>query len=171
MAEKVGKNDKNGTAKNSVNHACNKMARLTKLTDLAANQTKLDELVAKGKLNATEEDAIKAKATNATQELKTMMSNTTLVSECAVVDAHEKVVKECSSMKKLTKLSKLANNETALKAYEAKHNMTAAQMTKFQEKIGNATTKLQDMQKNTTLTDLCAKEKSTKGNGTQGSSE
>jgi nitrate reductase alpha subunit len=153
------KNNNGTSAKgNSVNKACRTMAKLEGLTKLAANTTKLDALVTKGKLNQTEVDAIKAKAANATSELATMTSNTTLVSECAVVSAHEKVVGECKAMKSLTKLAALANNQTAMDAFMAKHNITAAKMTKLEEKIGNASTKLQTLMSNTTLTDLCTAE-------------
>ncbi|KAF2652011.1 hypothetical protein K491DRAFT_605765 [Lophiostoma macrostomum CBS 122681] len=153
----------NGTNGNSVNKACRTMAKLTKLTNLAANQTKLDAMIASGKINATEVDAIKAKAANATSELQTMQSNTTLVSECAVVDAHQAVLKECKQMTKLTKLADLATNQTAMDALMQKKNLNDTQMAKLQERIANATTKLKTLQGNTTLTDLCTQQAQQKG--------
>ncbi|KAF2114603.1 hypothetical protein BDV96DRAFT_600566 [Lophiotrema nucula] len=164
----------NGTAKgNSVNKVCSKMAKLTKLTELAANTTKLDALMTKGKLNQTEVDAIKAKAANATTELATMTSNSTLVTECQVVDAHKKVVGECKQMKSLEKLSALAGNQTAMQAYIEKKKLNGTKLEKLQERIGNASTKLTAMQANTTLTSLCASEQKgttgTTNNGTAAS--
>ncbi|KAF2249197.1 hypothetical protein BU26DRAFT_505266 [Trematosphaeria pertusa] len=161
------KGGKNGTTNgNSVNKACRKMAKLEKLTALAANQTKLDAMVAKGKLNQTEVDAIKAKAANVTSELQTMQANTTLVSTCLVVDAHQKVVGECKQMNKLTKLAALANNQTAMDAFMQKKNIT--DMTKLQAKIANATTKLKTLQSNTTLTNLCTQLDQQKGAASDG---
>lgn len=157
---------KNGTSKgNSVNKVCGKMAKLTKLTELANNQTKLDSLMSKGKLNQTEVDKIKAKAANATQTLQTMSSNTTLVQECQVVDAHQKLVGTCKKMKQLTKLADLANNKTAMDAFMAKKKLNDTQVAKLDERIANATTKLKDMQANTTLTSACSQIQQQKGSG------
>jgi hypothetical protein len=160
----------NGTRGNSINGQCKQMAKLTKLTELASNQTKLDAMVAKGKINATEVEAIKTKATEATTKLATLTSNTTLVSECLVVDAHKKLVGQCKQMKKLTKLADLATNTTAKDAMVAKKELNATQITKLDEKIANATTKLTELMSNTTLTDLCTAEQSNKGTADTGKS-
>ena len=156
----------NGTTsgKNTVDKACAKMAKLTALTNLAANQTKLDAQLAKGKLNQTEIDDLKAKAANATTTLQTMQANTTLVSECAVVDAHQKVLGQCKQIKSLQKLSDLANNQTAMDALTQKKQLNDTQVAKLDERIANATAKLKEMQTNTTLTDLCASQQQGKAN-------
>ncbi|KAF2713020.1 hypothetical protein K504DRAFT_369153 [Pleomassaria siparia CBS 279.74] len=161
---------KNGTAKgNSVDKMCMQMAKLTALTELAANTTKLDAWMAKGKINQTQIDNIKAKASNATAKLATMSSNTTLVSECLVVDAHFKALGQCKKMKQLSKLANLATNTTAKDAMVAKKNLNATQVSKLDEKIGNATTKLATMMSNTTLTAICDAQKEQKGStGTTG---
>lgn len=169
------KGHKNGTANgngngNSVNKACRQMAKLTKLTELAANQTKLDAMVAKGKLNTTEVDDIKAKAQQATTELQAMQANTTLTTECAVIDAHRKVVSSCKKINKLQKLADMANNQTAKDALVAKKKLNDTQVAKLDERIANATTKLQEMKSNTTLTDLCAQENQQKGTNGGGKS-
>ncbi|KAF2175701.1 hypothetical protein K469DRAFT_723892 [Zopfia rhizophila CBS 207.26] len=158
LEARKGGNRGNST-NNSVNRACHKMAKLTHLTELAANQTKLDTMVAKGKINATEVEEIKANAANATAELQAMQANSTLVQECAVVEAHREVVSECRRMRKLNRLASLANNQTAMEAFMEKKGLNDTQMAKLQERIANATTKLQEMQANTTLTDLCAQQK------------
>jgi hypothetical protein len=71
---------------------CHKIHHLTELVDLAKNTTKLDELVSKHRLNATEVEKIKEKASNATVKLNRLESNASLVSECAHIKATEKVV-------------------------------------------------------------------------------
>ncbi|KAF2738860.1 hypothetical protein EJ04DRAFT_560509 [Polyplosphaeria fusca] len=155
---------KNNTAEgNPENRQCNRLARLTKLTALAANQTRLDALVAKGRLNETQVENIKAKAANATSTLQTMQSNTTLVQECEVVEAHKQVVRACKKMRVLDKLSTLANNQTAMNEFIATKQLNGTKLEKFQDSIGNATAKLQDLQKNTTLTNLCAQEQKAQG--------
>jgi hypothetical protein len=72
---------------------CDKIHHLTELVDLAKNTTKLDELVSKHHLNATEVEKIKEKAANATIKLNKLESNASLVSECAHIKAERKVVK------------------------------------------------------------------------------
>ncbi|KAL1600637.1 hypothetical protein SLS60_007024 [Paraconiothyrium brasiliense] len=161
---KSGGGKKNGTSNgNSVNKQCKQMMKMVKLTELAANQTKLDALVSKGKLNETEIQVIKDKAANATTTLKTLQANTTLVDECNVIAANNQVKSECKAMKKLAKTAALANNQTAMDAFVAKKKLNDTQVTKFKDQISKAQTKLQELQSNTTLTDLCASQKSQKG--------
>lgn len=159
----------NGTNSNNpervLEKSCAKMRKLTVLSEIANNQTKLDEWVAKGKLDTAEVDTLKAKAANATTELQTMQSNTTLVGECAVVDAERKSVSECQQMKKLTKLAALAGNETAMAAFEQKKNLNETGIENLKVKITEAETKLKELQSNTTLTDFCAQRQQQKGDG------
>jgi hypothetical protein len=76
----------------AVEAECDKIHHLTELADLAKNTTKLNELVSKHHLNATEVAKIKEKATNATIKLDKLESNATLVSECAHIKATETAV-------------------------------------------------------------------------------
>jgi len=157
---------RNGTSKaNTVKKVCKKMNRLVRLTDLAANQTKLDALVAKGKLNDTEVAKLKAKAVNATATLQTMQANTTLVDECNAFNANLKVRAECFAMKRLAKYVTLANNKTAMDAFVAKKQLNATEAANLQDQVSKADAALQGLQKNTTLVDLCNKQKDTKNNG------
>jgi len=75
---------------------CQNMAKLTQLVDFAANTTKLES---KTKGNATKIAEIQAKASAASTELKTMSSNTTLVTTCAVVAAENQLKSDCGDMK------------------------------------------------------------------------
>lgn len=166
-ARKGGKNGtsstkNNGTKSNSVNKQCNTMARLTKLTTLAANQTKLDAWIAKGKLNDTSVAALKTKAADAATKLATLTANTTLVGECAVVEAHQQTIGECKAIKKLAKLTALATNQTAMDALISKKQLNDTQITKFKDSITKAQTKLDTLNANITLTDICAAEVSQK---------
>ncbi|KAJ4374383.1 hypothetical protein N0V83_003124 [Neocucurbitaria cava] len=156
----------NGTSKggDTTKSACKQMQKLTHLTELAANQTKLDELVAKGKMNTTEVDALKAKAADASTKLQTLESNSTLTTECAVIEADQQSKQECRQMKELTKLAALADNQTAMDALVAKKGLNSTQMDKLMARIQKAETKLQTLSSNTTLTDFCATLKQSKGN-------
>lgn len=153
---------KNGTG-NSVNRQCKQLNKIVRLTELAANQTKLDNLVSKGKLNATEVQLIKDKAANATATLTTLRANTTLVNECNVFNANRKVKAQCSNMKKLAKTAALAGNATAMNAFVTAKKLNDSQVTKFKEQISKAQIKLKELQSNKTLTDICAKQKSATG--------
>ena len=84
--------DKGNHTHSALEAECDKIHHLTELVDLAKNTTKLDELVSKHHLNATEVEKIKEKAANATIKLNKLESNASLVSECAHIKAGEKVV-------------------------------------------------------------------------------
>lgn len=160
-----GNNTKSDDPERALKKSCKKMRKLTVLSEIANNQTKLDAWVAEGKLDAPEVDAIKAKAVNATAELQAMQSNTTLVGECAIVDAERKSAQQCRQMKKLTKLAALAGNDTAMAAYEQKKGLNETDIEKLKTKVAEAATKLQELQSNTTLTDLCTQRQQQKGDG------
>jgi hypothetical protein len=143
----------------SIKKACKEMSKLTFLTSLAANQTKLDELVAKGKMNAAKVDALKAKATAAAPKLQALSSNTTLTAECATLDENKKMEKECKHMKKLQGFADLANNATAMNAFAAHKKLNATQVDHLMEGLQDKAAKLKALQANTTLTDFCTKGK------------
>ncbi|KAF2997073.1 hypothetical protein E8E13_002429 [Curvularia kusanoi] len=145
----------NSTRTNSLKQTCKKMRTLQAVSQITANQTKLDSWVAAGKLDTAEVDALKAKAAAATTELQTLQSNTTLVTECATVNAERKSVMQCMQLKQLTKLATLAGNATALAAFGEKKGMNSTQMDKLKEKIANAPTKLKELMSNSTLTTFC----------------
>jgi len=165
VGHKGKEHHKNGT---SADFECAELSKLTKLTSLANNATALSELETKHNLTAAEISKIKESAANATTKLTKLQSNTTLTAQCAVVDAHQKVVKECKEMSKLMKLTSLVNNATAMSELETKHNLTASEISKIKEGAANATTKLTKLQSNTTLVAACSTIKATKTNGTSG---
>ncbi|QDS67586.1 hypothetical protein FKW77_003632 [Venturia effusa] len=63
---------------------------------------------------------------------------------------------QCREIERLTRLSTIINNATALSELEAKHNLTAAQIDDFKAKAANATTRLTELQANSTLTAQCS---------------
>jgi hypothetical protein len=155
-SEKVEGGKRNGTNKaTQENSQCNEISRLTKLTDLVNNATKLTELETKQNLTSNQIDEIKAKAANATTRLTELKSNGTLVSQCAVIGADKQLKNQCKQIQRLTKLANLANNATALNELQTKRNLTTAQMEEIKSEAANATVKLQTLTGNATLTSSC----------------
>lgn len=145
-----------GTHGNSEKKQCSEMSHLTKFVDLVNNATKLTELETKHNMTAAKITKLKASAANATTRLTELQSNTTLTSQCAIVDAGEKLKSQCKEMKMLTKMMEVAGNATALSDMAAKKNWTDAKITKFKARAANATMKLTKLTSNTTLVDACA---------------
>lgn len=159
-----GSGRKNGTTNAAAQ--CGEISRLTELTSLAQNATKLAELQTKRNLTDAQIDELKTAATSANTRLTQLNSNTTLVSQCAIVNADKQLKSQCRSLARLTALSNLANNATALSALQAKSNLTANQMTELKAKAANATVKLQELKSNATLTASCQSLQA--ASGTQG---
>lgn len=151
-----GSKKKNGTHENSEKRQCREMSHLTRLVDLVNNATKLTELETKHNLTADKITRLKDSAANATTRLTELQSNTTLVSQCAIVDAGEKLKGQCKQMKMLTKMMDVAANATALSEMATKRGWTDAQTTKFKARAANATMKLDKLKSNTTLVDACS---------------
>ena len=161
-----GEHHKNGTAgADSERRQCAEISRLTELMDLVNNATRLQELETKHNLTQTQIDKLKSQAANDTTKLKTLQSNSTLMSQCAVVDADQKLKSQCHEMSALTKLSDLASNATALNDIQTKRNLTAAQIDKIKELAQNATAKLTKLKSNSTLVSACKNVKSSSGKG------
>jgi hypothetical protein len=135
------------------------MTQLTAILDLVNNSTKLMEFETRHNLSQADIDAIKTKATAEADRLKTLQSNTTLVQNCATIDAARQLKDECHQMTRLTELSNLADNQTALQEFQSEHHLTADEMTKFEARAKNATSKLAALQKNSTLVTACKAQK------------
>ncbi|TID27469.1 HET-domain-containing protein [Venturia nashicola] len=63
---------------------------------------------------------------------------------------------QCKEIDHLTKLTSIVNNATALSEFETKHKFTAAQIDEFKAKAAKATTRLMELQANSTVTRQCA---------------
>jgi hypothetical protein len=133
--------------------------------ELGNNATTLPQFESRHNLSQADGDAIKTRATAEADTLKALQSNPTLMQNCAVIEANRKLEAECHQMKRRTELSSLADNQTALREFQAKHNLTAAEVTEFTERAKNATTKLATLQKNSTLVDACKAQKQGQGQG------
>lgn len=138
----------------STKKTCNRILALKFLTNLSTNQTALDAMLAKGKLDKIQVAWIKSEATNLSAELTTLTSNTTLTAECNTIRQQRKLARKCKRLAKLEKLAALAGNQTALDERIAKLNQK--QVEKLKKKIEKAPGKLEALKKNGTLVALCS---------------
>lgn len=100
---------KNGTT--SVRAQCAQISKLTKVVDLAANDTKLASHFDN---NQTAIDAFKTKAADDQTKLTTMSSNSTLMTECSSIEAHAQAVNNCEKIASWEKTIATAANDTKL---------------------------------------------------------
>lgn len=142
-----GNKHHNGTA--STKDQCKHISKLTKITDLAANTTKLAE---KADNNATLIDAFKAKAAEATTQLATLTTNATLMDACTVIFAENEMEDGCEKIAKMEKANAIVANETLL-AEHTDNNATKAEA--FKAKVVSKAADLTALSSNTTLTSFC----------------
>ncbi|KAK3315229.1 hypothetical protein B0H66DRAFT_337383 [Apodospora peruviana] len=146
-----GRRFRNGTSTaTSTKGQCRQVARLTELTSLAADETKLEEIT---KNNATRVEAIKAKASAAAEQLATLSANSTLMATCEQIFAVNAMEDACQEMAHLEKLQALVANQTALDE-KTKNNATRADALKA--KVEKEAADLTAMQSNATLTQFCS---------------
>jgi len=148
----------------TLDRECAHLRQLTALTDLVNNATKLQELETKMHLSASQAAKLKERASNATTELTALNANSTLVADCAVVDAKLRLEAQCADMARLTALTDLVNNATKLNELETRRHLSAKEISDLKAKAANATILLTDMEKNTTLVDSCSSLKATRSN-------
>jgi len=132
---------------------CEELAHLEEFVLILSNATKLAEVEKKENLTSEQVAKLKEEATNAMVKLNELKSNTTLVKECLIVEAHLKLLHECKEIVVLIIIIDIASNQTLLLELEkeTKHNLTVAQDAMLKELAANATTKLTMFEKNTTL--------------------
>ncbi|KAJ4392736.1 hypothetical protein N0V91_011287 [Didymella pomorum] len=135
---------------------------------MAANQTRLDGLLANKKLTQTQVDDILSKKDSINAELQQLSSNSTLTAECGVITAHRKVIKGCKKLDKLEKLVGLANNKTAYDEHLAGEILNQKQIEQLKKNMETAELKLQELRSNSTLVELCTNEIGLRQNGAAG---
>jgi DNA polymerase III alpha subunit len=159
--------ERNGTesrgSRESVRSQCAQIRKLTALTTLASNQTKLDTLVSSGEMSEKKAGQVKAKASVATTKLQALTANSTVAAQCAIINAERKMKQNCRQMKRWEKLTNLASNATALDAFAAQKNMNATKLATLKAMLQKVETRLQEMQANTTLMAFCGQTKQANG--------
>ena len=145
------------TDNNELVTLCEELEHLEEVILIVNNATKLAEVEKEEKLTPEQVTKLKEEAANATVKVNELKSNTTLVKECLIVEAHLKLLHECKEIVVLILIVDIANNQTLLLELEeeAKHNLTDAQDVILKELAANATTELAAFEKNTTLITDC----------------
>lgn len=87
--------------------------------------------------------------------MKTLQANSTLLQECAALEASRELRADCREMRRLAEIIDIAANQTALEEFETKHDVPAGWITDLLEKATNATARLQEMTDNSTLVKAC----------------
>lgn len=149
---KGGKNNKGNSTRDatSTKSQCKQVSKLTQITDLAANATKLAQ---KADNNATLIAEFQAKAATAATKLSTLSSNATLMAECNVIFAEEDMVNDCETMAKIEIAQEIVNNATMLAKFTDNNATMAAA---FQAKVAAKQADLSALDSNATLTAFCA---------------
>lgn len=155
-------------AQRSVKGTCKRIAALTNLSTMAANQTRIDTLLADKRLTQEQVDNILSKKDAINAELQRLSSNTTLTTECGVINAHRKFVKGCKKLDKLEQLVELANNKTAYDEHLAGEILNQKQTEQLKKNMESAELKLQELRSNSTLVELCTNEIRLQQNGSAG---
>ena len=161
-------------------HECKEILTLERLIALAANAT---EIADKTNNNATKIEEIKSKASSAASQvcrscnilmqlshhfsyiferddanlsiqLQVFNSNATLIEDCAIFFAAEKLERECKLLKELEKFTEFASNQTAV-ADKTKGNATAT--SEIEAKASEDATLLAILKGNSTLVSACQK--------------
>ena len=156
------------SAERSVKGTCNRIVALTNLSAMAANQTRLDTLLASKTLTQEQVDNILSKKDTINAELQQLSSNSSLTAECGVINAHKNVVEGCQKLDKLEKLVELANNKTAYDEHLAGEILNQKQTEQLKKNMETAELKLQELRSNSTLVELCTNEIDLRQNGAAG---
>lgn len=156
------------SAERSVKDPCKRLAALTNLANMVADQKRLDTMLTDKKLTQEQTDNIVSKKDAINAELQELSSNTTLTAECGVIDAHRKAVEGCKKLDKLEKLVELANNKTAYDEHLAGEILNQKQTEQLKKNMETAELKLQELRSNSTLVELCTNEIGLRQNGAAG---
>ena len=132
---------------------CHEIQRLTKLEELAKNQTELDKATSG---NSTRTANLLAKASSAAQTLQTLEANATLMATCNQIFAFQDMERDCRKILNMEELARIAANQTLLDK-KGKGNSTKVEAIKA--KAAKQVDELKNLSSNTTLTDLCAGQK------------
>jgi hypothetical protein len=152
------RHNENNTAV-SIEKTCRRIEVLTKLHDIANNQTALNDMLTDSKIAQARIDWIKNKGAETTPEFDTLTANATLTAECDSINAQRDADNECRKLGQLEKLVDLANNLAPLAL------LTQDQKDRLQQKLVKAELELQELRNNSTLMGLCANAVNLQPNG------
>ncbi|KAF7866897.1 hypothetical protein EAF04_005738 [Stromatinia cepivora] len=147
LSAAVAAEGNNGTL--TEEQTCKEMLGLNKLVKLANNPAKVEAITGN---DTTKVAALQAKASAASVKLTELQSNTTLMANCAVIDAAIMTNSSCTQEFLLQKFVDFAANQTLVTA-TVNNDMT--KVAEIELKASDAATKLQMLQSNATLQAAC----------------
>ncbi|KAL8380875.1 hypothetical protein RB595_005256 [Gaeumannomyces hyphopodioides] len=137
-------------AKDPNSAKCRQMARLERLEKLAGDDNKLNQ---RFKNNSTKVADFKKKVNDNKTKLADLKKDTNLVNACTQKKAVRQSTFDCYRMVGMQRFEKMVNNQTTLDRV-TKNNKTRADALK--KKVNDSKDKLNKLQSNSTLTQLCA---------------
>ncbi|KAL1797831.1 hypothetical protein ACET3X_004437 [Alternaria dauci] len=155
----------NTTRQVDIDKTCKRLRTLTKLNEIAKNDTALDATSIPAKLAQERIDWIKSNSADITAKLDELQSNSTLVAECDTLNAQRDAVRECKVLDTLEKLVNLTDGQTGLNQGPVADLLDDEQKQKLQQKFEKASLKLQELKTNATLMALCNSDAMLQQNG------
>jgi hypothetical protein len=152
-----------------IDMTCRRLRTLTKLNEIANNETMLNTIDVHGKLAQERIDWIKKNSADITAKLEKLTSNTTLTAECDTINAQRDAARECKTLETLEKLVNSTNGQTIIDKGPAADFLNEEQKQKLQENFEKAELKLQELRSNDTLMGICTNSIMLQQNGAIGS--
>lgn len=149
VAAKKQKDGEGESEVERVQDTCRRIVRMEHFVKMAQNETEVDIVT---NHNATEAAELKAKAADAQTKLNNLTSNSTLMTQCASVDAQDGLEQGCRATGKLQDFLEFAHNSTAV-AEATNNNQT--RIDRIAADAEKAKGKLDQLMANHTLQDAC----------------
>ena len=159
----------NTTRQIEIDKICRRLRTLTKLNDIAKNDTALDATSISAKLAQERIDWIKSNRADITAKLEELQSNSTLTAECDSLNAQRDAFRECKALNTLEKLVNSTNGQTGLNQGPTANFLNDEQKQGLQQKFEKALLKLQELKADATLMGLCNSDAVLQQNGAIGS--
>jgi hypothetical protein len=134
---------------------CAEVVKLEAILDLVNSAEELEQFGTRHNLTQIEIDDIKAKSVDEAERLRSLQSNTTLMQQCASLEASRQLRAECREMRRLVEIVSIADNQTALQEFQAKHDLSEEWITSLTEKASNASARLEQLRENSTFVAAC----------------
>jgi hypothetical protein len=152
-----------------IERTCRRLRTLTKLNEIANNQTIPDIMNMPGNFVQERIDWIRRNSADITARLDELTSNSTLTAECETMDAQRDTARKCKTLRTLERLVNSTNGQIGLGERPATDFLADAQEQKLQQRFEKAQLKLQELKTNATLMRFCTGNAMLQQNGAIGS--
>jgi hypothetical protein len=152
-----------------IERTCRRLRTLTKLNEIANNQTIPDMMNMPENLVQERIDWIRRNSADITARLDELTSNSTLTAECGTMDAQRDTARKCKALHTLERLVNPTDGQIGLGERPATDFLADAQEQKLQQRFEKAQLKLQELKTNATLMSFCTGNAMLQQNGVIGS--